>query len=133
RIHGRRLLVADPFAVFSTPWFVNRMGFEVVVVVRRPAATVSSRKQLGWCFDPAELTRQPLLMRDVLDPLGVPTTLNGTQTPLIDAGAMLWSGIYASIAAYMARGVRFTLVRHEDLSSDPEAGFAALYERLGLE
>ena len=97
RMRGRRLMVADPFAVFSTPWFVNRMGFEVVVVVRRPAATVSSRKQLGWFFDPGELAQQPLLMRDVLTPLGVPTTLNGTTTRLIDAGAMLWSGIYASI------------------------------------
>jgi hypothetical protein len=133
RVRGRRLLVADPFAVFSTPWFVNRMGFEVVVVVRRPAATVSSRKQLGWFFDPAELTQQPLLMRDVLSPLEVPTTVNGTATPLIDAGAMLWSSIYASIAAYRAHGVRFTVVRHEDLSSDPQTGFADLYERLGLE
>jgi hypothetical protein len=133
RLRGRRLMVADPFAVFSTPWFVNRMGFEVVVVVRRPAATVSSRKQLGWFFDPGELTQQPLLMRDVLGPLGVPTTLNGTATRLIDAGAMLWSGIYASIAAYRANGVRFTVVRHEDLSSDPDAGFGELYERLGLD
>ena len=132
RVRGRRLMVADPFAVFSTPWFVNRLGFEVVVVVRRPAATVSSRKQHGWFFDPADLKRQPLLTRDVLAPLGVQTTVNGTATPLIDAGAMLWSGIYASIASYRANGVRFTLVRHEDLSSDPEAGFAELYERLGL-
>lgn len=133
RMRGRRLMVADPFAVFSTPWFAGRMGFQVVVVVRRPAATVSSRKQLGWFFDPGELTQQPLLMRDVLGPLGVPTTLNGTATRLIDAGAMLWAGIYASIASYRANGVPFTLVRHEDLSSEPEAGFAELYERLGLE
>jgi hypothetical protein len=132
RVRSRRLLVADPFAVFSTPWFVNRLGFEVVVVVRRPAATVSSRKHLGWFFDPAELTHQPLLMRDVLTPLEAPTELNGTPTPVIDSGAMLWSSIYASIASYRAHGVRFTLVRHEDLSGDPQAGFAELYERLGL-
>ena len=29
--------------------------------------------------------------------------------------------------------MRFTLVRHEDLSGDPAAGFAALYKRLGLD
>src|SRR5262249_37282472 len=48
RLRHRRLLVADPFAVFSIPWFIERPGFRVVVVVRRPAATVSSRKRLGW-------------------------------------------------------------------------------------
>jgi hypothetical protein len=133
RLTGKRLLVADPYAVFSIPWFIERLGFRVVVVVRRPAATVSSRKRLGWRFDVAELERQPLLVRDVLDRLAIETTVDAVGDPLIASGARLWSVIHEAIDHYRSRGLPIEVVRHEDLSSDPQEAFRDLYRRLGLE
>jgi hypothetical protein len=132
RLNRKRLLVADPYAVFSIPWFIERLGFRVVVVVRRPAATVSSRKRLGWRFDAAELRKQPLLVRDVLDPLAVDTGIDDVGDPLIGPGAQLWSVIHETIDWYRSRGLPIDVVRHEDLSSDPQVAFRGLYQRLGL-
>ena len=63
RIQDRRLMVADPLAVFSAEWFARQMGFRVVVIVRHPLAVVGGRKRLGWRFDLDELLAQPLLLR----------------------------------------------------------------------
>jgi hypothetical protein len=66
RLQSRRPLVRDAFAVFSGPWFARRLGCRVVVIVRHPAALVSSLKRLGWTFDFRHLLRQPALMDDRL-------------------------------------------------------------------
>jgi hypothetical protein len=49
-LHQRPLL-KDPFAVFSLPWFVERLDCRVVVTVRHPAGFASSLKRLNWPFD----------------------------------------------------------------------------------
>jgi hypothetical protein len=65
---GRRTLIKDPFAVFSTAWFARKLNFKVVIAVRHPLAFVSSLKRLNWPFDFQDLLDQPLLMRDHLEP-----------------------------------------------------------------
>jgi hypothetical protein len=67
RLGRRRLLIRDPFDVFSLDWFVRRLNCSVVVVVRHPAAVVSSLKRLGYIFDFRNLLQQPLLMADRLE------------------------------------------------------------------
>ncbi len=135
RLRHRGVLVADPYAVFSIGWFARRLGFRVVVVVRGPAATVSSRKRLGWLYDTDELRRQPLLERDVLDPLGLATTTAAAtrEQQIIDTGALLWTAVYAAVERECDLDPEITVVRHEDLSLDPEGEFGALYQRLGLD
>ena len=68
RIKQQRVLVKDPFAVFSSIWFFERLGFEIVITVRHPAAIASSLKRLNWSFDFSDLLEQPLLIRDLLSP-----------------------------------------------------------------
>ena len=50
-LRGQRVLIKDPFAVFSTPWFAKKLNCKVVVTVRNPGAFASSLKRLGWNFD----------------------------------------------------------------------------------
>jgi hypothetical protein len=135
RLRRRRLLVADPYAVFSIPWFAQRLGFQIVVVVRGPVAAVASRKRLGWIFEPEELRRQPLLVRDVLDPLEIATgpARSPREERVIDSGALLWAAIHRSIDVFREELDGVHMVRHEDLSREPQQEFAALSERLGLE
>ncbi|HJS19050.1 MAG TPA: sulfotransferase, partial [Anaerolineales bacterium] len=66
-MRGQRVLMKDPFAVFSMDWFAKRLNCKVVVAVRHPAAFVSSLKRLNWPFDLQDLLDQPLLMRDHLE------------------------------------------------------------------
>jgi Sulfotransferase family len=131
RARGRRVMIADPFAVLSSEWFGRRLGCRVVVVVRHPLAAVSSRKRLGWRFAVGELRRQDLLVRDLLDPLGLEHL--DPQPDLLGEGAQLWTVIHRVVAEVRDRIPEIHVVRHEDLSTEPLARFAELYERLGLE
>ena len=133
RAAGRRLMIADPFAVFSAEWFERRLGFQVVIMVRHPLAVVGSRKRLGWRFDIRELLQQPLLLRDWLIPLSTrwPEALAPVDG-VVHQGAQLWRLIYETALQQQRCSPRLLLIRHEDLAVDPVAAFSNLYERLGL-
>jgi hypothetical protein len=130
RLTGARALLKDPFAVFSVPWFVQRLGADVVVVVRRPLALVGSTKRLNWGFDTTSLLRQPLLLRDRLGPFRA--DLEAQPTTIVGQAALLWRLVYGVVGDYERELPRIRIVRHEDLSLDPLGGFEQLYEQLGL-
>ncbi|MCJ7435853.1 MAG: sulfotransferase, partial [Anaerolineales bacterium] len=67
RLLGQRPLLKDPFAVFSIPWFAERLNCKVVITVRHPAGFASSLKRLNWLFDFSDLLAQPALMHDHLE------------------------------------------------------------------
>ena len=122
----------DPFAVFSTPWFAKRLNCKVVITVRHPAAFASSLKRLNWPFDFQDLLDQPLLMRDHLEPYR--DEMQSIQPDdVIGQAALLWKLIYRSVHTARERNPDFIVVRHEDLSRDPVAGYRDLYQSLGLE
>jgi hypothetical protein len=130
---NRRPLVKDPHAVFSAEWFARRLGSDVVVIVRHPAAVVASWKRLDWSFDFANLLRQPALLRDWLMPFAA--EMNAAQAPskdLVDRVSLLWRIIYHVVAQYRERFPEFHVVRHEDLSRNPLAEYRRLYDVLGL-
>ena len=112
RIQDRRLMVADPFAVFSAEWFARQMGFRVVVIVRHPLAVVSSRKRLGWRFDLDELLAQPLLLRDWLNPIEAswPEALRHTDD-VVAGGAQLWRALYELLGLTFDERAEQTIVQ----------------------
>lgn len=130
--HGQRALLKDPFAVFSTPWFVQRFNFKVVVTVRHPAAFASSLKRLGWNFDFNDLLDQPLLMRDHLEPYR--SRMQAVKADdVIGQASLLWTMIYHTVHTTRKLNPGLLTVRHEDLSRDPIIGFRDLYTALGLD
>jgi hypothetical protein len=133
RGRGRRPLVKEPHAVFSVEWFARRLGSDVVVTVRHPAAVVSSWKRLDWSFDFANLLAQPTLVRDLLGPFR--SDMERALEPshdLVDRVALLWHVVYRTVAGYRERFPDFHIVRQEDLSREPMQGYRALYGALGL-
>lgn len=138
KVRGQRPLVKDPFAVFSIPWFVQRLGFQVVVTVRHPAAFASSLKRLDWPFQFIDLLKQPLLMRDWLEPFRqeieeLLIKVDPSATPdILAQGSLLWRIIYTTVARMQQDIPQIQIVRHEDLSLDPLSGYKNCYQRLGL-
>lgn len=131
-MRGQRLLLKDPFAVFSIPWFMQRFNFRVVVTVRHPAAFVSSLRRLGWNFDFTNLLNQPLLMRDYLEPhRGQMQAIKAED--VIGQASLLWTMIYQTVHVIRNLYPDLRAVRHEDLSRDPIPGYRELYESLGLD
>lgn len=130
--HGQRALIKDPFALFSSAWFAERLNCRVVITLRHPAGFASSLKRLGWHFDFGNLLNQPLLMRDCLesDRHAMETV---DKNDIVAQGALLWKLIYRFVSLKGNLIPNLNMVRHEDLSLDPAAGFQALYQKLGLD
>jgi hypothetical protein len=130
RLQGAQPLLKDPFAIFSAPWFASQLGCQVVIAVRHPLAFVSSLKRLDWQFNFRDLLMQPLLMRDYLEPFREDMT--AAQKDIISQGSLLWRIIYYVIDQFSTSHPDFVVIRHEDLSRDPERGFRELFDTLGL-
>lgn len=127
-------LIKDPFAIFSTEWFANDLGCRVVIVVRHPAAVVSSLVRLGWNFDFTDLLEQPLLMRDWLEPFRDNMELMlKAPDDVIAQGSLLWRMVYQAVANLQKRHPEFIIVRHEDVSIDPLNEFEKIYSVLGMD
>jgi hypothetical protein len=131
KLRGQRALLKDPFAVFSTPWFAQKLNCKVVITIRHPGGFASSLKRLNWPFDFRDLLDQPMLMRDYLE--SDRADMEKMQTDdIVGQSALLWRMIYRSVHATRSLFPDFKIVRHEDLSLDPVAGYKSLYETLGL-
>lgn len=132
RLVGQRPLIKDPFAVFSAPWFAEKLGCRVIITVRHPAGFASSLKRLGWEFEFRDLLDQPLLMQRWL---GVDRAEMELTHPddVIGQAALLWRIIYRVVARMRKSHPSFVVVRHEDLSLDPVACYRDLYNVLDLD
>jgi hypothetical protein len=133
RLAGQRPLLKDPFALFSVPWFAERLHCQVIVVVRHPVAFASSLKRLDWSFDFGDLLAQPVLMDRLLSSFrGEMELIHRRPGDVISQASLLWRVIYSTVARYRATNPQISVVRHEDLSVDPVLGFRRLYAALGL-
>ena len=131
-MQGQRVLIKDPFAVFSTPWFEKQLHCKVVITARHPGGFVSSLKRLGWNFDFGNFLNQPLFMRDHLesDRAAMEST---SKDDIVRQAALLWKIIYRFVHGTRSLFPQFHIVRHEDLSLDPIGGYQSLYKSLGLD
>lgn len=132
-IGNRRVLLKDPFAVFSAPWFAERLGCDVVIVLRHPAAFVSSLKRLDWPFDFKDILAQPLLMRDWLGPFRTEMEAAVDQPrDVIGQGSLLWRMICYATHQISQRYPKIHVIRHEEFSLQPIKEFERLYSQLEL-
>ena len=133
RIRKSRPLIKDPVASFSTEWLAERFGMQVVLVIRHPAAVVSSLVKLGWKPKFGRVLADEQLMSDHLSPFEPEiAALARTEQDLVAHGTLLWRLVYHTALTFRAAHPDWLFVRHEDVSRAPLVEFAALYERLGL-
>lgn len=132
RLRGQRPLLKDPFAVFSIPWFAERLNCKVVITIRHPAGFASSLKRLNWPFDFSDLLAQPALMHNRLESDRAKME-SMPADDIIGQASLLWRMVYRVVALTQKLHPDLIVVRHEDLSLDPLAGFRQLYEELGLD
>jgi hypothetical protein len=134
RLRGSRPLIKDPIALFSAEWLARTFDADVVVLIRHPAAFASSLKKLGWRHPFEDFLAQGRLMQTALARFEpeVREMAQG-QHEILDEAVLLWRMAHSAILGYRERHPAWLFLRHEDLSRDPESGFARLYQRLGLE
>jgi hypothetical protein len=133
RIRHHRPLMRDPQAFFSAEWLARRFSFDVVVLIRHPAAFVASFKSLRWEHPFDHFLKQPLLMRDHLYPFeNEIREFAERKQDVVDQAILLWRLIHSTIIGYRDRHPEWIFRRHRDLSANPVKEFRDLYERLHL-
>jgi hypothetical protein len=134
KIAVRQVLLKDPFAVVSVPWFLKHLNAKVIVMVRHPLSFISSLQRLGWRFDFNNILGQPLLMRDYLESFRTDMIrVNQQNGDIIAQGILLWRMIYSIVDQYKDQGLDIMIVRHEDISRKPKKVFTEICVYLGID
>jgi len=124
----------DPIAIFSAEWLASTFNMDVIVLIRHPAAFVSSLKRLNWTFPFSHFLEQPLLMRDYLYPFKEEIKKYAIEEhDIIDQATLLWKIIHYVIAKFKTNHKDWIFVRHEDISKDPLVEFQNIFEKLNLQ
>lgn len=135
-VHDARPLFKDPMALLSVDWLATRFDMDVVILIRHPAAFISSIKRMDWWepHDFSQFLKQPLLMRDHLnlfeDELNKCTE---NKFDVIDGGILLWKIFYLMVNKYQSNGNDYLYLRHEDLAQKPGEQFRVLFDRLKID
>jgi len=137
RFLGKRPLLKAPMAVFSTPWLAERFDAKVVLLVRHPAAVVSSLKLLNGTIPVAkmlsDIREQPLLIRDHLQPFEEEIKhLTPQPEDILGQAALLWKLVYHVVWKYKRQHPEWIVLRHVDLANDPLNGFGRVFQQLDL-
>ncbi|NEO64857.1 MAG: hypothetical protein F6J98_32440 [Moorea sp. SIO4G2] len=121
-------------AVLSAEWLAHRFQMNVLVLVRHPAAFVSSCKQLGWGFHFENLLHQPLLIdkyfkqfeAEIIDHVNY-------EHELIDKLTLLWKLIYTAVIDYQDNNPEWLILRYEDICSQPLSQFNHIFKTFNIE
>ena len=132
RLRGRRALLDDPYALFSTRWLVEEMGCRAVVLVRDPVAFVGSWRTLGWTIHFHELLEQPALVRDHLGPYVDRMRALVGSPDWVARSALLWEMAYDVVDRSVRSLAGVQLISYESLVAEPMERFADLYGTVGL-
>jgi hypothetical protein len=129
-----RPLLKDPIGLFSAEWLAKRFTMDVVILIRHPAAFVSSIKRMNWPHDFSNFLNQPLLIRDHLKPLEKDIKRHlESDADIIDDGILLWRLFYSFVDKLRKKHKEFLYVKHEDLSRYPVESFQKIFDRLDIE
>lgn len=130
---GARPLVKDPFLLLSVEWFVRKSDALPIILVRHPAAFVSSIKRLGWRLDVSTLLAQPQLMSRFLFPYRDALSEDASgRLDIIDHACLVWRALNTTVRYYEEKYPDWYVLRYEDLARDPIAGFESLYDKLNI-
>lgn len=126
-------LIKDPIALFSSEWLAHAFDMHVIVLIRHPAAFVSSIKRLNWTHNFSHFLHQPLLMRDYLSPFESEIrAFAQNEHHIMEQATLLWRMIHHTILVYKEKHQGWIFIRHEDISADPLYHFEYLYKSMNL-
>ena len=124
-------LIKDPIALTAAEWIYHKWNSKNVVLIRHPAAFVSSLIRLNWRFNFENFTKQPDLIDRFLGPYR--SQINNPPKDFISEASLIWTCITKIIIEYQKLYPNWLYIRHEDLSYDPIKEYELLFEKLKLQ
>lgn len=133
RYTSARPVVKDPIALFSAGWLADKFDMNVIVLIRHPAAFVSSLKVKHWHFPFEHLLQQEALMQTYFYSFRQEIQSHiDNEHDIIEQGILLWRLFHFVILEYQKAYPEWLFVRHEDISRNPEPQFRNIFEYLKL-
>jgi hypothetical protein len=139
---GIRTLLKDPVAIFSAPWIADNFSADVLVLIRHPAAYVSSVLRENWHMQDFECVflQQPKLLARfgeddiqlIEETVQIQLGKSTDRSSLIRQAASLWRLFHTIITQYQKEHDQWLFVRYEDLAGDPMKCFDSIMQQLGL-
>jgi hypothetical protein len=115
-------------------WLAEHFDMQVVVLIRHPAAYVSSRRRLGWEADFSDFLSQRHLIREHLGSFEIEIgEYISNQRDIIDQNVLLWRIIYSKVRNYQDQYPGWVFLRLEDIARDPIKQFRRLCQTLGID
>lgn len=128
-----RLIIKDPLAIFSAEWLDATFDMDVVILIRHPAAVVSSYKKLNWSHDFSHFVMQDALMKEHLFPFKDEINyLVDRKADDIDRISTLWKIINYVAIKLSIKHENWICVRYEDIVQNPVVRFESIFKRLDL-
>jgi hypothetical protein len=128
-----RPLLKDPHALLSAGLLADAFAMRVVVLVRHPAAFVSSLKRVGWTHDFSHFVRQAGLVAETMPGYADALHEFARRPPgILEQACLLWNVLNSVAVRHRETRPDWLFVRHEDVSLDPLTGFRRLYAELDL-
>ena len=123
-------LIKDPIAITAAEWLYKTWNTKNILLIRHPAAFVSSLKRLNWRFNFENFSQQPDLIRRFFEPYR--SQIENPPNDPIEEAALVWTCLTAIIIKYKELYPQWIYIRHEDLSNDPIQQYRPLFEKLKL-
>lgn len=142
KIRNARPLFKDPIAVFSSDWLFNKFNFQIVVLVRHPAAFASSLKRLGLFHPFSHFMQQQKLMdefpinfrKKIEEYTAIQVKYGSIKYPdQIDQIILLWNLIYSYVHTKASQYPEWLVIKHEDISLNPQKYFTKIFKYLSVD
>ena len=106
---------------------------EPIILIRHPAAFVSSLIKADWRFPFQDFLKQPSLMSRLdIFRKDIELAASNREMPILEQGILLWNVIHLIIYEYQQVHPEWFFVKHESLSENPLKGFKNIFEYLDL-
>ena len=134
RLKGVRPFVKDPFCIFSAQWLAQEFGMNVGLLIRHPAAFVSSCLRLNWNFTFNNLLEQKSLCNELLaDFVDDMQRAESESYDPVKRCSLFWRIVHRVCHDYVRQNPDWYLVRHEDLSARPKFEFEAIMKHWNID
>ncbi len=129
-------IIKDPFALLSCEWLHGQLGWDIVIIVRHPAAFVLSMVEKSWTIAPTVFERQredlQHIYADHEDLIDSYITKPNKKDDLVGCAIYGWKLMHIAIDYYRKNYKNWIILRHEDISMDPYTITKQLYDNLRL-
>lgn len=132
---NNRYVYKDPLAVMSAEWIYKRLHWDVLIMIRHPAAFIASLKEKDWHFDFNDFLKQKKLLNTCLkDYAGTIQEYAREEKDLVRQGILLWNIVYSVVYYYQKKyNTKWYFARHEDLSEEPLNEYQRIFDFFDLE